>query len=354
MRQFTLKLDNSTQNTQNTQIGINAVIKLMNKQQFQAIIEKFNKAHAKAKVLRLLLDGLTNAEIAKLRKRREGTVRKQISNIYKDFGIKSEFPGDQAQRDKLIALFCQYKPEWVSNNFSISIDEKKNHLENISNNDAIPLFPEVEKDLISLAISTLNKIGFTEIFQMKIKSNVVGYKPKRNLTTDKRYQIFIEDSSDSGLIISINKKILESHLLNLKYWIDIGDGNWNQEIVGRLLVIPGKENLFLSSLQPKYWNILEVEGKTVGDVYLNDKENPEYYDHTTQETTKKCVEGFNEYDLSNTESYIVINENQEFSFKYTWQMFIKSREVLQDFIVYFGDKLMKIQSGETSDDEIHF
>ncbi len=101
-------------------------------------------------------------------------------------------------------------------------------------------------------------------------------------------------------------------------------------------------------------NILEVEGKTVGDVYLNDKENPEYYDHTTKETTQKCVEGFNEYDLSNTESYIVINENQEFSFNYTWQMFIQSSEVLKDFIVYFGDKLMKIQSGETSDDEIPF
>jgi hypothetical protein len=206
---------------------------------------------------------------------------------------------------------------------------------------------------MSFAISMLDQIGFEELFKINISSNCVGYRPKDPQTVDKRYQLFIEYDS-FGCTISINKKILEPHLLNFKYWINLGDGNWEQEIVGRFLVIPGKENLFLSSLNPKYWNILEVEGKTVGDVYLNDKENPEYYDHTTKETTQKCVEGFNEYDLSNTESYIVINENQEFSFNYTWQMFIQSSEVLKDFIVYFGDKLMKIQSGETSDDEIPF
>ncbi|MBD2292444.1 hypothetical protein H6G06_02840 [Anabaena sphaerica FACHB-251] len=334
----------------------------MNKQQFEEILEKFKKAPVEFEVLCLVLKGLPNGEIAKSRKSAKGTISKTVSNIYEKFGIKSEFPGDQPQRDKLKDLFLQHKPEWVSNDFSVSTDENIKQLENITNKGLIPLVPsdeelvpELEEELISFAISILEEIGFDEIFKMKRALDFVGYKPKINIIADKRYQLFLEYSSNLGLSVSINKNILEPHLLNLKYWVDLGDSNWNTEIAGIFLVIPGKENLFLHSLKPKYWNILEIEGKTIGDVYLNDQENPEYYDNTTQETTKKCLEGFNKSDLSDSESYLNINENKEFNFNYTWQMVINSRAVLKDFLIYFGKILMNIQSGDTSDiDDIPF
>ncbi|AFZ24557.1 hypothetical protein Cylst_2327 [Cylindrospermum stagnale PCC 7417] len=119
------------------------------------------------------------------------------------------------------------------------------------------------------------------------------------------------------------------------------------------MVIPGREKLFLESLDPKYWNVLEVEGKTVGDVYLNDRENPEYYDYTTEDITKKCLNGLNEYYVSNVESYLVIYEDNEFS--YTWKMIIESREVLKELLSFFGKILMSIQPDDTSDnDDIPF
>ncbi|MBD2571129.1 hypothetical protein [Anabaena lutea] len=278
----------------------------MNKKQFEEILEKFKKAPKKTEVLQLVLNGRTNAEIAQLKGGHKGTVRKQISNIYKDFGIESEFPGDKDQRDKLKALFCQHKPEWVSNDFSISTNEQINQLENINNN-VISLVPsdgelvaEVEEDLMSLAIRILEQIGFGEIFKMNRSPNWVGYRPNNPKTADQRYQIFIKKHMWQ-LLFYINKNILQPYLLNFKYWVYLGDGNWDTEIAGIFLVIPSKENLFLSSLEPKYWNILEVEGKTVGDVYLNDQNNPEFYDNKTEDTTQKCLNGFNKYDLSNSD-----------------------------------------------------
>ncbi|MBD2694896.1 hypothetical protein [Anabaena catenula] len=328
----------------------------MNKQQFQEILEKFKKAPKKTEVLQLVLNGRTNAEIAQLKGGHKGTVRKQISNIYKDFGIESEFPGDKDQRDKLKALFCQYKPEWVSNDFSISTNEQINQLENINNN-VISLVPsdgelvaEVEEDLMSLAISILEHIGFDELFNMKKGLDVVGYRLKSPKTADKRYQIFIEYYSKLGLRVSINKDILEPYLLNLKYWLYI-DESWGEKIAAQLLIIPRREKLFLAALDPKYWNIFEVEAKTVGDVYLNDKENPEYYDQTTGKITQKCLDGFSKQKLSDRESYLVIHENQEFNFNYTWKMLINSKEVLKDFLAYFGKILMEIQWDETSDND---
>ncbi|MEH2123035.1 helix-turn-helix domain-containing protein [Nostoc sp.] len=81
----------------------------MNSPQFNEALEMLKKAPCKVEVLKLLLAGYTNDEIAQSRGRAEGTVRKQISNVYKDFGIKSEFPGDHALRDKLKALFLKLK-----------------------------------------------------------------------------------------------------------------------------------------------------------------------------------------------------------------------------------------------------
>jgi hypothetical protein len=315
----------------------------MNSPQFKEALEKLRQAPRKAEVLRLMLAGHTNAEIARLRGRAEGTVRKQISNIYQDFGIESEFPGDQALRDKLKALFGKYKPDWITNCSSVVVNESSNQGELVNQNGVpylVPsndeLFEEVGEDLLFLAINMLQQLGFNQKFKMIKASEYVGYRFKYPGEGDKRYQLFLNQRK-YGLCVSITKYILEPYLLNLEYWVDIGE-NLGRMIAGRFLIIPGRESLFLDSLNPKYWNLLEVEGKTVGTFYLNERENPEVYNPMTDEVTQSCLDGFSRYSLSDWESYLVIREDEKFT--YTWQVFIDSKQVLQEFIGYFGNILM--------------
>ncbi|MDZ8187507.1 MAG: helix-turn-helix transcriptional regulator [Nostoc sp. ChiSLP02] len=325
----------------------------MNSQQFNEALEMLIKAPRKVEVLKLLLAGYTNNEIAQLRHRAEGTVRKQISNVYKDFGIKSEFPGDNALRDKLKALFLKYKPEWVGNCSPAITNQISNQLENI-NNDGMPslvssggeIFEEIGEELMFLAINILHEIGFEQKFKMSQASQCIGYRLKNPGKIHKRYQIFFYQNL-YGLGISINKFLLDPYLLNLYYWAYIPD-IFLQRIAGRFLVLPGKENLFLDSLHPKYWNILEIERKTLGDFYLNGQENPERYDEMTNEFSTRCLEEFNEFNLSDPQSYLCIWEDKKFD--YTWVMFIDSREVLQEVIRYFGKILLDIDWDNIYDD----
>ncbi|MCT7981837.1 AAA-like domain-containing protein [Laspinema sp. A4] len=75
------------------------------------------RAPKREAVLWMLLRGLTAEEIADEMGTHHGTVRKQISTLYKDFGLSSnDLPGDRSRkRDDLIDLFKKYKPEWVEN-----------------------------------------------------------------------------------------------------------------------------------------------------------------------------------------------------------------------------------------------
>ncbi|MCC5641802.1 helix-turn-helix transcriptional regulator [Nostoc sp. CHAB 5824] len=325
----------------------------MNSPQFNEALEKLRKAPRKVEVLKLLLAGYTNDEIAQSRGRAEGTVRKQISNIYKDFGIKSEFPGDRVLRDKLKDLFLKYKPERVSNCSPAITNEASNQLEKI-NYDSVPsfvsssdeIFEELGEELMFLAINILETLGFEQKFKMNMASGCIGYRLKNPGTRDKRYQIFLKQSL-YGLAVSINKAILDPYLLNLHYWVYVPE-IFFERIAGRFLVVPGKENLFLDSLNPKYWNILEIERKTVGIFYLNERQNPEMYDHITEDLSTICLDGFNEYNLSDSKSYLCIWEDKEFD--YTWQMFIDSREVLQEIIRYFGRILLDMDWNKVSDD----
>lgn len=87
----------------------------MSPQKFKETLEKLRRAPAKEKVLLLVLAGCTDVEIASETGTKLGTVRKQISNLYKDFGIEGEFEGDRRRRrDELVARFAKYKPDWVS------------------------------------------------------------------------------------------------------------------------------------------------------------------------------------------------------------------------------------------------
>lgn len=328
----------------------------MNSAQFNEALEILRKAPRKVEVLKLLLAGYTNDEIAQSRGRAEGTVRKQISNVYKDFGIKSEFPGDRPLRDKLKDLFLKHKPEWVSN-CSVGITNETSNQSERTNYDGVAslalsgdaIVEESGEELMFLAINILEALGFEQHFKMSKASQCVGYRLKNPGERDKRYQLFLKQSLFGGLYVSINKLMLDPYLLNFQYWVYITEEKlFFEMIAGRFLVLPGKENLFLDSLNPKYWNTLEIERKTVGIFYLNDQQNAEFYDRKTNELTTTCLAGFNEYDLSDSQSYLYISEDQQFD--YTWQIFINSREKLQEFITYFGKILLNLELYDISDD----
>jgi hypothetical protein len=98
----------------------------MSRNQFEKALEKLRRAPAKEKVLLLVLAGRTDAEMALETKTREGTVRKQISNLYTDFGIKGDFEGDRrSRRNALVERFQKYKPELLSDELvNLSYDSK--------------------------------------------------------------------------------------------------------------------------------------------------------------------------------------------------------------------------------------
>jgi hypothetical protein len=90
-------------------------MRIMSCHQFDKVLEKLRRAPAKEKVLLLVLAGCTDAEIALETGTKEGTVRKQISNLYQDFGIKGEFEGDRRRRrEALFEKIRRYKPDLLS------------------------------------------------------------------------------------------------------------------------------------------------------------------------------------------------------------------------------------------------
>ncbi|MCT7971455.1 AAA-like domain-containing protein [Laspinema olomoucense] len=112
----------------------------MNYQKFLQTLEKLKRAPKREAVLRMLLRGLTAEETAKEMGSHPGTVRKQISQLYEDFGLKKDYEDSSSRvvsqhdqpisvklvskRDQLIDLFIKYKPEWVEGRTpdSVTID----------------------------------------------------------------------------------------------------------------------------------------------------------------------------------------------------------------------------------------
>ncbi|MEH2046289.1 helix-turn-helix domain-containing protein [Nostoc sp.] len=334
----------------------------MNSPQFNEALERLRKAPRKVEVLKLLLAGYTNNEIAQSRGRAKGTVRKQISNVYKDFGIKSEFPGDRPLRDKLKDLFLKYKPEWVSNCSPAITNETSNQLGKV-NYDAVPslvssgneILEESGEELMFLSINILEALGFEQKFKMSKTSQYVGYRLKNPEKGSNPYQIILLKQKER-LSISIPLDILEPHLLNLKYW-EYSDAV--EEIClctkGRFWVLPNKKDIFLESLHLNYWHILQVEGKTVGDCCINTcyKKDPpleimwaamngyEEYERRYIAFSNITLEEFNPESLSDGRAYLIVNYDERFNDKWNmWKVSINLKEVLQEFFSYFGKVLM--------------
>jgi len=322
----------------------------MNSHQFNEKLEKFRRASVETKVLKLLLAGHTNAEIARSRGRAEGTIRKQVSKIYQKFGIKSESSGDQSQRDELKALFRKHNHEWVSDCSSNSTNQISKKGQQKENDTGKPPSSTQDEDLMVLATKMLEDLGFNQTFRVTKSSGYVGYRFKNPQYI--AYLLILSQQQD-GLCISIPQYILEPYLLTLKYWIDGEELDTEEVIAGRFFVLPSKEDIFLESLHPNYWSIKEFVGKTVGSFYLNKlKKIHDDIGCTILVFYRACsnisIDEFNLKTLSASNSYLILKEDK--LFPYTWQIYINSSEVLQEFLEHFG-KILILDDGRPATDE---
>lgn len=197
------------------------------------------------------------------------------------------------------------------------------------------------EDLMSLAISRLTQLGFDRIFEEKRSSQYVGYRLKNPRKGAKRYQLVLAQRKE-GLYISVPRKVLEQYLLTISYWVDIKEADevgWYT--VGLIWVLPSKKDIFLRKLHPTYWNLLQAEDKTEGDIYLNRCWNSGWGSSIIPDSEIIPRNEFRVYALSDSDSYLVLNEDK--LFPYTWQASITSSEALEEFIDYFAKILMENQ-----------
>lgn len=198
------------------------------------------------------------------------------------------------------------------------------------------------EDLMSLATTMLAKLGFYDKFEENRTSQYIGYKLKNPKKGAKRYQLVIAPRKE-GLCISISQDVLMPNILCLKYsnfWKEAPD-----IILGRLWILPSKEDRFWEAMQSRYPNLLEL-GQTTGDLILNLRDKVEFYadiyPNINIATYFNYINFPEEFDISNLEIsdyYLAINDDK--LFPYAGQVCISSSELLEEFISYFAKILLE-------------
>jgi hypothetical protein len=255
-----------------------------------------------------------------------------------------------------VALFRKYKPEWVSDLPDIVTNEVliAQTAEVAEQEGAIAKPPQesVEtyvgsgKNLMSLATSMLEQLSFDEKFKKNITSSYTGYRLKNPGARAKKYLLVLAQRKE-GLYISVSKDVLDPHILCLKYF-EFFDDEAPDIILGKFWIIPSKEDIFLASIQTHYPSLLD--GEVTGTFILNrlayrfyhciDIDNIiDYSDIDDSIDFIKSPEKFDVNSLGSQDCYLSINEDK--LFPYTLQVCISSREILEEFIHYFGEILME-------------
>ncbi len=197
------------------------------------------------------------------------------------------------------------------------------------------------KNLMSLATSMLEQLSFDEKFKKNITSSYTGYRLKNPGARAKKYLLVLAQRKE-GLCISVSKDVLEPHILCLKYYEDEAP----DIILGKFWIIPSKEDIFLASMQTHYPTLLDVE--VTGPFTLNERAFRFYHcidiDNSIDfiDDSIDFIESPEEFDVNSLGShdcYLVINEDK--LFPDTLQVCISSREILEEFIRYFGEILME-------------
>lgn len=220
---------------------------------------------------------------------------------------------------------------------------------------------EEEGSLICLASKLLTQLGFDQEFKIIRSPKEIGYRFKNPKQGERHYQlVLVQDKENLGIFISVAKHLLEPNILNLQYWEITEETEKPQEcIAGSFFVLPNKKDIFLESLHLNYWNLLEAERNTTGTFDLNKIREAELYDshygsyRGYEVLPSILLDEFNCDTLSVTNSYLVLNEDQVFP--YSWQVYISSREVLEEFISYCGTRLMEYSDSlKASNDDLPF
>ncbi|MBD1840377.1 hypothetical protein H6F78_05690 [Coleofasciculus sp. FACHB-64] len=199
------------------------------------------------------------------------------------------------------------------------------------------------EDLMSLATKLLSQLGFNEKFKVSQASQYLGYRLKNPAKGAKRYQLVLAQRKE-GLCISIPKDVLEGHILEVGYLVDIiEDPGVTLSPVGILWVLPSKKDVFLNSLPVEYWDVMQVEEKTIGEVSLNKCRMVDdgIYGFCSVIPDSEIIprDEVRIEALSENSSYLILSEDK--LFPYTWQASITSSEVLKEFIGYFAKILME-------------
>ena len=259
------------------------------------------------------------------------------------------------------------------------------------------------EDLLSFAIDALKKGGIYEKYSEHQTSQYIGYRlktPKKGEKGARRYQLILLQKKDE-LCIALNKKLFSGSYLTLKvrvnFSIDVSptiDNNLTDEfctlakrtrnidkktnngeqqtqdfslqsfllfdmlrskidylnyaedfLLGRLFVLPSKENIFLTKLQELYPDVLH--GETTGEKYLNTSGEPDQseplIDFDWNQEDELPTPKFNisniVKDLKAGKEYLILSENS--LFPYTWEVSISSIDNLKEFLNFFIPKLME-------------
>jgi hypothetical protein len=192
---------------------------------------------------------------------------------------------------------------------------------------------------MSLATSMLEQLSFDEKFKKNITSSYTGYRLKNPGARDKKHLLVLAQGKE-GLCISVSKDVLEPHILCLKYFEF--DDEAPDIILGKFWIIPSKEDIFFASMQIHYPTLLD--GEATGEFILNPcaylfYHNVEDYRINDHIDFIESPEEFDINSLGSNDCYLVINEDK--LFPYTLQVCISSREILEEFIHYFGGILME-------------
>jgi hypothetical protein len=205
-------------------------------------------------------------------------------------------------------------------------------------------------DLTSLAIRILTDLGFDRNFEKKQRSQYIGYRAKDPQKGAKNYRLILMPRKE-GLSVSIHQAILEPHLLELAYWINMSDADagvgWTTS--SRIWVKPSSKESFLNKLNVELLATIDdqlednqLENRLAGRVYLNKVEpaSPIYDEYRVIQGSEIIPKHeFNAENLSDRKSYLVFFEDK--LFPYTWQVSINSTEILEEFLNYFGSILIR-------------
>ncbi|MEH2411717.1 hypothetical protein [Nostoc sp.] len=202
------------------------------------------------------------------------------------------------------------------------------------------------EDLLSLATSMLEKLGFYDKFEENRTSQYIGYRLKNPVKGAKRYQLVLAQRQDS-LCISIPKTILKQHIININIpdgineAIDLGKDPTGKYLNGLgitskfVWVRPGMTFAFRQLVQYYKISIDRLPQQYAEE----DNEEFSFYlmDHIDVNSQGSNLYNFESF-LKKYKIALYIYEDR--LFPYTGQFSVVSNESLEELLTYFVKIIM--------------